>query len=148
MLLCARAEIRLVGTRAFRQSRRTVVHPFPGCPVSRSARPANKLSFTRSTAACLVCAFAGRERVLAAYEHAVEAGYRFTVMEIVFWFVRSFGLFDLKMALPDDEGEAVRRGGRPLSSIGVTKSPSSFAEDENTRLAGKATSLTCPFSPD
>ena len=31
----------------------------------------------RSTLLALVCAFAGRERVLAAYEHAVQAGYRF-----------------------------------------------------------------------
>jgi len=31
----------------------------------------------RSTLLALVCALAGRERVLAAYEHAVEAGYRF-----------------------------------------------------------------------
>jgi S-adenosylmethionine:tRNA ribosyltransferase-isomerase len=31
----------------------------------------------RSTLLALVCAFAGRERILAAYEHAVEAGYRF-----------------------------------------------------------------------
>ena len=31
----------------------------------------------RSTLLALVCAFAGRERVLAAYEHAVSAGYRF-----------------------------------------------------------------------
>jgi S-adenosylmethionine:tRNA ribosyltransferase-isomerase len=31
----------------------------------------------RSTLLALVCAFSGRERVLAAYEHAVEAGYRF-----------------------------------------------------------------------
>jgi S-adenosylmethionine:tRNA ribosyltransferase-isomerase len=31
----------------------------------------------RSTLLALICAFAGRERVLAAYEHAVEAGYRF-----------------------------------------------------------------------
>jgi S-adenosylmethionine:tRNA ribosyltransferase-isomerase len=31
----------------------------------------------RSTLLALVCAFAGRERVLAAYQHAVEAGYRF-----------------------------------------------------------------------
>jgi len=31
----------------------------------------------RSTLLALVCAFAGRERVLAAYEHAVEASYRF-----------------------------------------------------------------------
>lgn len=31
----------------------------------------------RSTLLALVCAFAGRERVLAAYEHAVAAGYRF-----------------------------------------------------------------------
>jgi S-adenosylmethionine:tRNA ribosyltransferase-isomerase len=31
----------------------------------------------RSTLLALVCAFAGRENVLAAYRHAVEAGYRF-----------------------------------------------------------------------
>jgi S-adenosylmethionine:tRNA ribosyltransferase-isomerase len=31
----------------------------------------------RSTLLALVCAFAGRERVLAAYNHAVQAGYRF-----------------------------------------------------------------------
>jgi len=31
----------------------------------------------RSTLLALVCAFAGRERVLAAYRHAVETGYRF-----------------------------------------------------------------------
>src|SRR5438477_12375233 len=31
----------------------------------------------RSTLLALVCAFAGRERVLAAYQHAVNAGYRF-----------------------------------------------------------------------
>ncbi len=31
----------------------------------------------RSTLLALVCAFAGRERVLKAYEHAVKAGYRF-----------------------------------------------------------------------
>ena len=31
----------------------------------------------RSTLLALVCAFAGREHVLAAYQHAVEAGYRF-----------------------------------------------------------------------
>ena len=31
----------------------------------------------RSTLLALVCAFAGREQVLAAYKHAVDAGYRF-----------------------------------------------------------------------
>ena len=31
----------------------------------------------RSTLLALVCAFAGRERVLASYRHAVESGYRF-----------------------------------------------------------------------
>jgi S-adenosylmethionine:tRNA ribosyltransferase-isomerase len=31
----------------------------------------------RSTLLALVCAFAGRERVLAAYKHALDAGYRF-----------------------------------------------------------------------
>jgi S-adenosylmethionine:tRNA ribosyltransferase-isomerase len=31
----------------------------------------------RSTLLALVCAFAGREHVLAAYQHAIGAGYRF-----------------------------------------------------------------------
>jgi S-adenosylmethionine:tRNA ribosyltransferase-isomerase len=31
----------------------------------------------RSTLLALVCAFAGRERVLGAYKHAVQVGYRF-----------------------------------------------------------------------
>jgi S-adenosylmethionine:tRNA ribosyltransferase-isomerase len=31
----------------------------------------------RSTLLALVCAFAGRERTLGAYQHAVDAGYRF-----------------------------------------------------------------------
>jgi S-adenosylmethionine:tRNA ribosyltransferase-isomerase len=31
----------------------------------------------RSTLLAMVCALAGRERILAAYRHAVEAGYRF-----------------------------------------------------------------------
>ena len=31
----------------------------------------------RSTLLALVCAFAGREHVFAAYKHAVDAGYRF-----------------------------------------------------------------------
>jgi S-adenosylmethionine:tRNA ribosyltransferase-isomerase len=31
----------------------------------------------RSSLLMLVCAFAGRERVLAAYAHALEKGYRF-----------------------------------------------------------------------
>ena len=31
----------------------------------------------RSTLLALVCAFAGREKILEAYRHAVEAGYRF-----------------------------------------------------------------------
>ena len=35
------------------------------------------LHLPRSTLLALVCAFAGRENVLAAYRHAVEAGYRF-----------------------------------------------------------------------
>jgi len=31
----------------------------------------------RSTLLALVCAFAGREKVLAAYQHAIGGGYRF-----------------------------------------------------------------------
>jgi S-adenosylmethionine:tRNA ribosyltransferase-isomerase len=63
-VLCAgRAEARLFITPGFR------------------FRAANGLltnfHLPRSTLLALVCAFAGRERVLTAYQHAVEAGYRF-----------------------------------------------------------------------
>jgi len=48
-------------------------------PDFRSAcgRPAYKFSFAAFDLLALVAAFAGRDQVLAAYRHAVEAGYRF-----------------------------------------------------------------------
>ncbi|HET7688282.1 MAG TPA: S-adenosylmethionine:tRNA ribosyltransferase-isomerase, partial [Candidatus Macondimonas sp.] len=45
----------------------------------------------RSTLLMLVCAFAGRERVLAAYEHAVAAGYRFYSYGDAMWITPTSG---------------------------------------------------------
>ena len=46
----------------------------------------------RSTLLMLVCAFAGRERVLAAYAHAVAAGYRFYSYGDAMWITPASGV--------------------------------------------------------
>ena len=46
----------------------------------------------RSTLLMLVCAFAGRERVLAAYDHAVAAGYRFYSYGDAMWITPAPGV--------------------------------------------------------
>jgi len=46
----------------------------------------------RSTLLMLVCAFAGRERVLAAYAHAVAAGYRFFSYGDAMWITPASGV--------------------------------------------------------
>jgi len=46
----------------------------------------------RSTLLMLVCAFAGRERVLAAYDHAVAAGYRFYSYGDAMWITPARGV--------------------------------------------------------
>lgn len=49
----------------------------PGFPFRVVQGLLTNFHLPRSTLLALVCAFAGREHVLAAYKHAVEAGYRF-----------------------------------------------------------------------
>jgi len=49
----------------------------PGFPFRVVNALLTNFHLPRSTLLALVCAFAGRERTLAAYHHAVEAGYRF-----------------------------------------------------------------------
>jgi S-adenosylmethionine:tRNA ribosyltransferase-isomerase len=50
---------------------------YPGFPFRVVDALLTNFHLPRSTLLALVCAFAGRERVLAAYKHAVQAGYRF-----------------------------------------------------------------------
>jgi S-adenosylmethionine:tRNA ribosyltransferase-isomerase len=49
----------------------------PGCQFRKVDGLLTNFHLPRSTLLALVCAFAGRENVLAAYQHAVETGYRF-----------------------------------------------------------------------
>jgi S-adenosylmethionine:tRNA ribosyltransferase-isomerase len=55
----------------------TRIFIFPGKPIRSIDALVTNFHLPESTLLMLVCAFAGRERVLAAYEHAVRAGYRF-----------------------------------------------------------------------
>jgi S-adenosylmethionine:tRNA ribosyltransferase-isomerase len=50
---------------------------YPGFPFRVVDALLTNFHLPRSTLLALVCAFAGRERVLPAYDHAVQAGYRF-----------------------------------------------------------------------
>jgi S-adenosylmethionine:tRNA ribosyltransferase-isomerase len=50
---------------------------YPGFPFRVVDALLTNFHLPRSTLLALVCAFAGRERVLAAYNHALQAGYRF-----------------------------------------------------------------------
>jgi S-adenosylmethionine:tRNA ribosyltransferase-isomerase len=49
----------------------------PGFEFQRTNAMLTNFHLPQSSLLMLVCAFAGRETVLAAYQHAVEAGYRF-----------------------------------------------------------------------
>src|SRR5262249_9021481 len=49
----------------------------PGCAVRVVGALLTNFHLPESTLLMLVCAFAGKERVLEAYRHAVGAGYRF-----------------------------------------------------------------------
>jgi len=64
----------------------TLLHPgkaeaqifiFPGFRFRVATALLTNFHLPRSTLLALVCAFTGREKVLAAYQHAVHAGYRF-----------------------------------------------------------------------
>jgi S-adenosylmethionine:tRNA ribosyltransferase-isomerase len=50
---------------------------FPGFPFRVVDGLVTNFHLPRSTLLALVCAFADRERILAAYKHAVKGGYRF-----------------------------------------------------------------------
>jgi S-adenosylmethionine:tRNA ribosyltransferase-isomerase len=49
----------------------------PGFAFQRTGAMLTNFHLPESSLLMLVCAFAGREFVLSAYEHAVQAGYRF-----------------------------------------------------------------------
>ena len=49
----------------------------PGFAFQRTGAMLTNFHLPESSLLMLVCAFAGRELVLAAYQHAVKAGYRF-----------------------------------------------------------------------
>jgi S-adenosylmethionine:tRNA ribosyltransferase-isomerase len=55
----------------------TRIFIFPGRPVQSIDAMVTNFHLPESTLLMLVCAYAGRERTLAAYRHAVEQGYRF-----------------------------------------------------------------------
>jgi S-adenosylmethionine:tRNA ribosyltransferase-isomerase len=58
-------------------SGRTDLYLYPGRPLRMVEGLLTNFHLPRSSLLLLVCAFAGRERVLAAYRHAIEQGYRF-----------------------------------------------------------------------
>ena len=55
----------------------TQIFLFPGCRIRSIDALLTNFHLPESTLLMLVSAFAGRERVLAAYRHAVEQRYRF-----------------------------------------------------------------------
>jgi S-adenosylmethionine:tRNA ribosyltransferase-isomerase len=72
--------------KAVEAGSRVLLHPgkaqaqifiFPGFRFRVVTALLTNFHLPRSTLLALVCAFAGREKVLAAYQHAVDAGYRF-----------------------------------------------------------------------
>ena len=58
-------------------SGRTDLFLYPGCEFHAVEVLLTNFHLPRSSLFLLVCAFAGRERMLAAYRHAIENGYRF-----------------------------------------------------------------------
>jgi S-adenosylmethionine:tRNA ribosyltransferase-isomerase len=56
---------------------RTDLFLYPGRPLLAIDGLLTNFHLPQSSLLLLVCAFAGRERVLAAYEHALTHGYRF-----------------------------------------------------------------------
>ncbi len=66
-----------VGAGFSRPSGETALFIYPGFPFQATGALLTNFHLPRSSLLVLVCAFAGRDLVLAAYRHAVEAGYRF-----------------------------------------------------------------------
>src|SRR6185295_5431008 len=67
----------LAGTAAPALRGETGLFIYPGFHFLRTGAMLTNFHLPKSSLLVLVCAFAGRERALAAYEHAVKEGYRF-----------------------------------------------------------------------
>ena len=79
----AAARVVAVGTTSVRAIESDPAHPqtdlfiSPGFPFRRTGAMLTNFHLPKSSLLVLVCAFAGRDLMLAAYRHAVEARYRF-----------------------------------------------------------------------
>ena len=58
------------------------IYIYPGCEFRATGAILTNFRLPCASLLLLVCALAGRDFVLAAYRHAVEAGYRFYLTEI------------------------------------------------------------------
>jgi len=69
--------VRAVESQALGRANETDLFIRPGFVFQRTGALLTNFHLPQSSLLMLVCAFAGTEFVLAAYRHAVEAGYRF-----------------------------------------------------------------------
>ncbi len=77
-VICAgTTSVRAVESLFLGKSGETDLFIQPGFPFQRTNAMLTNFHLPESSLLMLVCAFAGREFVLSAYEHAVQAGYRF-----------------------------------------------------------------------
>lgn len=77
-VVCAgTTSVRAVESKMLGRSGETDLFIRPGFEFRRTGAMLTNFHLPQSSLLMLVCAFAGREFVLAAYQHAVEAGYRF-----------------------------------------------------------------------
>jgi S-adenosylmethionine:tRNA ribosyltransferase-isomerase len=77
-VVCAgTTSVRAVESMCLGKTGKTDIFIRPGFEFQRTNVMLTNFHLPQSSLLMLVCAFAGREAVLAAYEHAVEAGYRF-----------------------------------------------------------------------
>jgi S-adenosylmethionine:tRNA ribosyltransferase-isomerase len=77
-VVCAgTTSVRAVESERLGKTGKTDVFIRPGFAFQRTDAMLTNFHLPQSSLLMLVCAFAGRELVLGAYEHAVEAGYRF-----------------------------------------------------------------------
>jgi S-adenosylmethionine:tRNA ribosyltransferase-isomerase len=77
-VVCAgTTSVRAVESMCLGKTGKTDIFIRPGFEFQRTNAMLTNFHLPQSSLLMLVCAFAGRETVLAAYQHAVEAGYRF-----------------------------------------------------------------------
>ena len=77
-VICAgTTSVRAVESLCLGKSGETDLFIRPGFQFQRTNAMLTNFHLPESSLLMLVCAFAGREFVLSAYEHAVRAGYRF-----------------------------------------------------------------------